>query len=86
MRDDRQSRGPIYRIDVTGRPNPRWADWFGGMQIVTGGTESSPVTVLAAPAPDQPALRGLLTRMWDLNLTVGFRPAATARVTRVPGW
>jgi hypothetical protein len=61
---------PVYRIEVQGKIDRRWSDWFGGMEVATGGIEASPITVLTGSVPDQPALRGLLTKIWDLNLTV----------------
>ena len=42
-----------------------------GMTMVYEGAEDdSPITILTGPVADQAALRGLLTRIWDLNLTV----------------
>jgi hypothetical protein len=29
-----------------------------------------PVTVISGTVPDQPALRGILNKLWDLNLTL----------------
>jgi RNA binding exosome subunit len=34
------------------------------------GTDGNPITVLTGRLPDQAALRGILTRLWDLNLTL----------------
>ncbi|MGD1992850.1 MAG: hypothetical protein PVI59_06620 [Anaerolineae bacterium] len=60
-----------YEIRVEGWIGPRWASWFDGMDLVYDGAEdASPVTVLTGPVEDQAALRGLLTQIWDLNLTV----------------
>jgi hypothetical protein len=51
--------------------NERWADWFDGITMTYEGTrEHAPVTVLTGPLVDQAALRGILTRIWDLNLAV----------------
>jgi len=70
-----------------GKLDERWTDWFGGMEISAEGSEDSPVTVLTGPVVDQAALRGLLTKIWDLNLAVisvlmvaqyPERPGATA--------
>lgn len=60
-----------YQIRVQGWVGERWADWFDGMTVTYEGTASdSPVTILAGPVADQAALRGLLTKVWDLNLTL----------------
>jgi len=60
-----------YEIQIEGWIGARWASWFDGMALVHSGTEdTSPVTVLTGPVADQAALRGLLTKILDLNLTV----------------
>jgi len=38
--------------------------------IYEGAEDGSPITVLTSPVVDQAALRGLLTKIWDLNLTL----------------
>ena len=53
-----------YEIRVDGVLDDRWADWFGGLQVSSDGTQ----TVIAGPLPDQPALHGLLARVRDLGL------------------
>ena len=53
-----------YRITVEGRLDKSWGDWFGGMMI----SFDDRVTVLTGPVADQAALRGLLNKIWDLNL------------------
>jgi hypothetical protein len=60
-----------YRIKVQGWISERWANWFDGMAMTYQGTEDdSPITVLTGPVVDQAALRSLLTKIWDLNLTL----------------
>jgi len=60
-----------YRIKVQGWIGERWANWFDGMAVTYEGTEDdSPITVLTGPVVDQAALRSLLTKIWDLNLTL----------------
>jgi len=61
----------IYQIKVEGCVDPGWSDWFGEMQPTqaTGG-DGRPITVLKGVLADQAALRGILTRLWDLNLTL----------------
>ena len=63
------SRG--YRITVEGKIDPSWSDWLGGMQLVTRKEAAGmPITTLSGVLIDQAALRGLLNRLWDLNLVV----------------
>ena len=58
-----------YQIKVRGWIGQRWANWFDGMAMTYQGTEDeSPLTVLTGPLADQAALRGILSRIWDLNL------------------
>jgi len=60
-----------YRIKVQGWVGERWANWFDGMTMTYEGTEEdSPITTLTGAVIDQAALRSLLTKIWDLNLTL----------------
>jgi hypothetical protein len=60
-----------YQVQVQGWISERWANWFDGMAMTYQGTEyDSPITVLTGPVIDQAALRSLLTKIWDLNLTL----------------
>jgi osmotically-inducible protein OsmY len=59
--------GPTtYQIQVQGRLDEDWSVWFSGMTVTSEGG----VTTLTGPVADQAALRGILTRIWDLNLTL----------------
>jgi hypothetical protein len=53
-----------YEIRVEGVLDDRWADWFGGAQVSSDGTQ----TVISGLLPDQPALHGLLAQIRDLGL------------------
>ena len=57
---------PIYEIRLQGHINKDWADWLDGMTI----TYEGEYTILRGKVIDQSALRGILTRIWDLNRTV----------------
>lgn len=60
-----------YRITVQGRLDDSWSNWFSGMSVaVEYAGDGSPVTLLTGPVVDQPALRGILNKLWDLNLTL----------------
>lgn len=60
-----------YRIQVGGRLDEKWSDWFSGMTIAFEcGSDGSCVTTLTGAVVDQAALRGILEKIWDLNLTL----------------
>jgi hypothetical protein len=54
----------IYQIRVQGQLETRWSDWFNDFTIMCDGEQ----TVLTGQVTDQAALRGLLNKIWDLNL------------------
>lgn len=58
----------FYEIRVAGELDEQWSDWFSGMQVAVEGS-SRKVTVLSGRV-DQAALRGILNRIWDLNLVL----------------
>ncbi len=60
-----------YQIKVEGCVDPGWSDWFGEMELAQAtGEAGEPITILTGWLADQAALRGILTRLWDLNLTL----------------
>jgi hypothetical protein len=60
-----------YEIRIRGWIDRHWSAWFDGLTMRYEGTEThSPLTVLTGPVIDQAALRGILCRIWDLNLTL----------------
>lgn len=60
-----------YKITVEGKIDPSWTDWLGGLELMLSKEEDgSQVTTLSGQLSDQAALRGLLNRLWDLNLVV----------------
>jgi hypothetical protein len=59
----------IYEIEVQEVLEAAWSDWFGGMSVKIE-REGIPVTRLIGAVADQCALRTILNRIWDLNLTL----------------
>jgi hypothetical protein len=68
--DGEQRGGARFRIRVQSELDPGWSGWLDGMRITADTCEGRAVTVLEGVLPDQPALRGILSRLWDLNLVV----------------
>ena len=63
--------GVIYEIQVRGELDRGWKQWFNGLDVrLTDTRDQSPTTALTGPVADQAALRGLLCKLWDLNLTL----------------
>ncbi len=54
-----------YEIKVKGHLDPRWSQWFGGLQLtqLEGG-----LTLISGSLADQAALHGLLEHIRDFNL------------------
>ena len=60
-----------YQIKVQGRLDEGWSDWFSGMTVTFENEgDDAPITTLTGAVTDQAALRGILPRIWDLNLTL----------------
>ena len=61
----------VYEIQVLGELDQGWQQSFDGLATTLAYTgDQSPVTTLSGPVTDQAALRGMLCKLWDLNLTV----------------
>jgi hypothetical protein len=61
----------IYEIVVWGTLDEYWSDWFNGMSLtLERGPEGRGWTTLTGPVIDQAKLRGILSRIWNLNLVV----------------
>ena len=64
-------KNSVYQIKVQGRLNQQWSDWLAGMTIRHDPTgDEMFVTTLTGPIVDQAALRGILNKLWDLNLAL----------------
>jgi hypothetical protein len=60
----------MYQIKVEGKLDQSWSDWFSGLTITVEGKSQSPGITTIIGAVDQSTLRGILTKIWDLNLTL----------------
>ena len=69
MKDIYQPPAPdqraAYQIKVWGRISADWSEWLNGVTI----TPEGDATIIDAMV-DQAALRGILRRMWDLNMAL----------------
>jgi len=71
VREKRRQQAQYYQIRVYGRVDPSWSEWFSGLELSVDVDERGTVsTRLTGTLPDQGALRGVLNRLWDLNLTL----------------
>ena len=59
---------PVYQIKMRGELDSSWSAWFSNMTI----TFDNGATTLTGAVADQSALRGILIKLWDLNLTLIF--------------
>lgn len=63
--------GEMYEIQVLGELDRDWQQWFNGLAITSAHTPEQPATTtLLGRVADQSALRGMLCKLWDLNLTL----------------
>lgn len=60
-----------YEIKVRGKLDSSWSQWFSGLTILDDYQDSDPgLSTLKGILADQAALRGILTRLWDMNLEI----------------
>ncbi len=68
---ERCRRDRYYHIVVHGKLDPSWSEWFSGLDLTESvDMDGIPTTWLLGILPDQGALRGVLNKLWDLNLTL----------------
>jgi hypothetical protein len=71
MGTKRRSEPAICEIQVEGCLDADWSDWFEDLTVtVKLAADGSHVTCLTGVVEDQPALRGLLSKIWDMNLAL----------------
>lgn len=59
----------IYRIEISGHMDTHWVSWFAPLEITTEHDSNGRlITVLTGPVSDPSELRGLLVKIWDLNM------------------
>jgi hypothetical protein len=58
---------PLYKIELKGHLDTKWAEWLYDMTITH---ENDGTTTLYGPLPDQAALHSILLKIRDLNLTL----------------
>ncbi len=66
MNNDEDVHHRVYQIKVEGRLDESWSGWFNSMAVTVEGD----TTTLTGAVVDQAALRGILSRLWDLNLAL----------------
>lgn len=72
----------VYQITVAGKLDRQWCDWFGDMAVSVGqAPDGTLVTTLSGVAADQATLRGILNKIWDLNLTL----ISVIRISEIAG-
>jgi hypothetical protein len=59
----------VYQILVQGRLDPRWSGWFNGLAVKLE-CDDPLITSLTGVIVDQASLRGVLNRIWNLNLSL----------------
>lgn len=69
----------FYEIRVQGHLDARWAEWFGGLELVNLDNGEAVISGFLA---DQAALHGVLGRIRDLNIPLLAVSRATERSGR----
>ncbi len=60
----------VYQVKVKGALDEQWSDWFTDMTVeVEIASDGTSITTLTGPIADQARLRGIVSKIWDLNLT-----------------
>jgi hypothetical protein len=67
MEQNQTNQSNTYRIRVKETLDCQFTDWLGNMAIHS---QDNGNTLLVGSFPDQPALRGFLDQLWNLNITV----------------
>jgi len=58
-----------YEIKVEGSIDEKWSEWFNGLTVASDSAgDGPPVTTLTGTVIDQAKLRGIMSKLWDMNL------------------
>jgi hypothetical protein len=69
--NDQQKIGNRYQIEIKEQLDESWTDWFSDFELAyKTDDQGKPITILTSMVIDQAALNGILTKIWNLNLTV----------------
>ena len=60
----------VYKIEIAGELAGDWSGWLNGLEIQIVERNRVPITCITGEIADQSALRGILTRLWNLNLSL----------------
>ena len=63
------SDGCVYQILIQGRLDTEWSAWLNGVSVILE-QEDPPLTKITGLVIDQAQLRGIINKIWDLNLTL----------------
>jgi hypothetical protein len=67
MVHNNQQHSDTYRIRIKETLDRHFDDWLGEVEVIPQGNGE---TLLVSSFTDQPALRGFLDQLWNLNITV----------------
>jgi hypothetical protein len=68
---NRHSSADRYEIVIREKLDNSWKEWFGDLELSSAADDQgNPFSILTGPVVDQAALNGILTKIWNLNLTV----------------
>ncbi|UCF28046.1 MAG: hypothetical protein JSW42_15735 [Chloroflexota bacterium] len=57
-----------YQITIQGNLDSNWSQWLDNMSVISPANYD--ITILSGEIADQPKLRGILNKLWDLNLSI----------------
>jgi hypothetical protein len=66
-RTNKPSSPGYYEIRIRGQLDSNWSDWFNGLEVTP---QENGETVIGGTLPDQAALHGILTKIFNLRLVL----------------